>query len=507
MGTPIENHLGADEILNQFGDINTLALENIIDPSDGTDEEMTLIMPSQYYTIDSLPVKMSHSSNFNIISLNTQSINAKFDSLLTFLEVTRQQNIIIHVICIQESWLNEKSDLSLYQIEGYTCISQGKRCSSHGGLITYVDSQFNTSIMNIKNDSPIWEGLFVAVKDMETEKEIVVGNIYRPPYDNNNEQNVTTFVTELEPIIATLNDNNRELLIAGDFNINLLHINTCNKEHFGQFLDMLLGYSLFPKITFPTSLFPKITFPTRLGENSCSLIDNIFCSLSHNSVASLAGIICSKISDHFPCFVSLRLRNDDTNSQRNKYIKVRVNNNEAYEAFLADLQACNFATLLDHTPHGDPNQNYDKLHYKLSELKCKHLPWKLVKFNKYRHKGNRWITHGVIKSIKYRDKLYRNLKGAQKDSIFYTELKNKLSVYNKILKKTIREAKYIYYNRQFEESKSNIRKTWSTINEIICKTKNKKNSIKSIIKDGRQIRDLAHIVEKFNEFFVSIGPN
>ena len=179
-----------------------------------------------------LPAKMSHSGNFNVISLNAQSINAKSDSLLTFLEVTCQQNIILHVICIQETWLDEKSDLSLYQIEGYTCISQGKRCSSHGGLITYVDSQFKTSIMNIKNDSPIWEGLFVGVKEMETEKEIVVGNIYRPPYDNNSEQNVTTFVTELEPIIATLNDNNQELLIAGDFNINLLHINTCNKEHF-----------------------------------------------------------------------------------------------------------------------------------------------------------------------------------------------------------------------------------------------------------------------------------
>ena len=42
---------------------------------------------------------------------------------------------------------------------------------------------------------------------------------------------------------------------------------------------------------------------------------------------------------------------------------------------------------------------------------------------------------------------------------------------------------------------------------MICKTKHKKNSIKSIIKDGRQIRDLARIVEKFNEFFFSIGPS
>ena len=453
---------GDDETLNQFADINTLALENMIDPSDGTDEEITLMIPSKYYTIDSLPVKMSHYVNFNVISGRLRPalhcspiIPAQF--MLYQPECAKHQCKIwqsTHISgryspteCYPSCHMYTRNlarwkiyhDLSLYQFKGYTCISQGKRCSSHGGLITYVDSQFNTSMMDIKNDSPIWERLFVAVKDIETGKEIVVGNIYRPPYDDNNEQNVTTFLTELEPIISTLNDNNHELLIAGDVDINLPHINICNKEHIGQSLDMLLGYSLFP----------KITFPTRLGENSCSLIDNIFCSLSHNSVASLTGIICSKISDHFPCFVSLRLRNDGTNSQRNKYIKVRVNSNEAYEAFLADLQACDFATLLDHTPHGDSNQNYDKLHDNLSELKCKHLPWKLVKFNKYRHKGNRWIIHGVIK---FGDKLYRNLIGAQKDSLFYAELINILCVYNKILKKTIPEAKYIYYNRQFEES-------------------------------------------------------
>ena len=184
--------------------------------------------------------------------------------------------------------------------------------------------------------------------------------------------------------------------------------------------------------------------------------------------------IISPYINHFPCFLSLRLRNNDDIEQPNKLIKLRVNSNEAYEAFLADLQTCDFTALLD---HGDPNQNYDKLHQKLSELKCKHLPWKIVKFNKYRHKNNRWITHGVIKSIKYRDKLYRNLKNASKDSISYDELKNRLSVYNKILKKTIREARYIYYNRQFEESKTNVRKTWSTINEIISRTKNKKMAL------------------------------
>ena len=144
----------------------------------------------------------------------------------------------------------------------------------------------------------------------------------------------------------------------------------------------------------------------------------------------------------FPVFSVQCLRNNHNIEQPNKLIKLRVNSNEAYEAFLVDLQTCDFTTLLDHTSHGDPNQNYDKLHHKLSELKCKHLRWKPVKFNK----NNRWITDGIIKSIKYRDKLYRNFKNASTDSLSYVELKNRLSDYNKRLKKTIREANYIYNN-------------------------------------------------------------
>ena len=36
-----------------------------------------------------------------------------------------------------------------------------------------------------------------------------------------------------------------------------------------------------------------------------------------------------------------------------------------------------------------------------------HLAPKIVKFNKRRHKKSQWITQGIVKSISYRDKLYR----------------------------------------------------------------------------------------------------
>ena len=79
--------------------------------------------------------------------------------------------------------------------------------------------------------------IFVLVKDIDNDNEITVGNIYRPPYDNNNGTNANTFVSESNPIIGNISESNRELIVACDFNIILLHVNICNKEHFGDFLD------------------------------------------------------------------------------------------------------------------------------------------------------------------------------------------------------------------------------------------------------------------------------
>ena len=38
------------------------------------------------------------------------------------------------------------------------------------------------------------------------------------------------------------------------------------------------------------------------------------------------------------------------------------------------------------------------------------MPNKYVKFNHYKHKKSEWVTYGIIKSIKYKDKLYKLLK-------------------------------------------------------------------------------------------------
>ena len=85
---------------------------------------------------------------------------------------------------------------------------------------------------------------------------------------------------------------NKEIYLCGDFNIDLLQIETDNK--YQQFYDMLCSYGFLPKIIQPTSV----------TEHNSSLINNIF---SNNIIDDTkSGNILLTLSKHFTQFVSVR---------------------------------------------------------------------------------------------------------------------------------------------------------------------------------------------------------
>ena len=88
------------------------------------------------------------------------------------------------------------------------------------------------------------------------------------------------------------------------------------------------------------------------------------------------------------------------------------------------------------------------------------MPLRKFKFHKHKHKGSNWITNGIIHSIKYCAKLYRTLKQTPSNAVNYLTLRQNLKLYNNILRKIIREAKRLYYHKQFNkyfcESKKNL---------------------------------------------------
>ena len=237
--------INPDTVLKNHGGALDKDFAKIINEGSDTDE-VELISYSPYYVPSRLPVNLTTRENsFAVLSLNAQSILAKFNGLQVMLEIFTAQNIHFPVICIQETWLQDETKLPLVSLDGYKCFHVNASSSSHGGLITYVDDRFDVTVTKIVNNSTIWDGLFLELSHDCLQNKVTIGNIYKPPRDNNNVRNITSFREELEPILQELSATNNEVLICGDYNINLLKMN--GEIHYSDFFDMMLGHSFFPK--------------------------------------------------------------------------------------------------------------------------------------------------------------------------------------------------------------------------------------------------------------------
>ena len=101
---------------------------------------------------------------------------------------------------------------------------------------------------------------------------------------------------------------------------------------------------------------------------------------------------------------------------------------------LNDLIRQDIPNKLNKDPNANPSANLDILCYIFDKLKSKYFPVVVKKINKHKHKKCKWITLGILRSIKYRDNLYKQLLIISHESQDYLSLKNKLHDYNTLLK-------------------------------------------------------------------------
>ena len=120
-----------ESILDQYGGVRINSLDHIL--SLDNDDESTLFQTSNYYSEESMADIFSANINsFNILSLNCQSINAKIDELKIKLNEMKNRNCVFDAICLQETWLSNDADTSLFKLEGYKIISKGKHVAHKG---------------------------------------------------------------------------------------------------------------------------------------------------------------------------------------------------------------------------------------------------------------------------------------------------------------------------------------------------------------------------------------
>ena len=400
------------------------------DNIDQNNPEPNLLKDSIYSDPSKLTSQLSENSHFSVLTLNCQSLNSKFPEIEILLKLFKEKKCTIDCLCLQETWLNENDDLSLLQLEGYTLISLGYSASTHGGVAIYLNKSLSYTLLHSVRSSS-WEALFISIIGKKNSLPLIIGNIYRPP--NNNNEAILQFTEDITQTLESLHHSQKKWIITGDFNIDLLKINSRPQylEYFNSLL--ALGFS------------PRITFPTRFSENSGSLIDNILCNFNEDLNISKANILTNEISDHQPCILCIPKEFfKDIFSYKDKMDKFIYTNSRANnfnEKIRDDLRDANLMQHLDLNPQSNPNQNYNLLEKTLTNLIQKYTEVKRVRNSKYNNKRSDWISQGIIKSIKFRDNLYFKMRKSHPNSQERQTLKTNLSTYNKILKKNYSHRK------------------------------------------------------------------
>ena len=149
----------------------------------------------------------------------------------------------------------------------------------------------------------------------------------------------------------------------------------------------------------------------------------------------------------------------------------------------------------------DPSSAYDIFLSKYTDIYNNCFPLKKVKI-KNNGLTKPWISKGLLKSIKKKNILYRRFLSNPTCSreIVYKNYQKKYS-------STLRAAKRNYFEKKFEECKSNMKSTWRLLNEVINKRKSRNTVQSSFIIDNKEITDPMEIANHFCDFFTNIGPN
>ena len=212
-------------------------------------------------------------------------------------------------------------------------------------------------------------------------------------------------------------------------------------------------------------------------------------------------MLISNMSDHLPHFTCLDILSNQQKPP--KYIIKEKHDEASLLSFYNEIESSLRNTHFPNELTTDPNVTYNLLEKNILSAKEKHLKPVKTKLNYYKHKKNPWISMGIINSIKFRDKMYKRLRLTNCDSPMYETLEKNLKNYNCILQRNINAAKKNYYESKFRYV-SNIKQTWTTINELLNKCNNKKEFPSYFIINGDKIDNKEDIANNFNSFFQKI---
>ena len=207
------------------------------------------------------------------------------------------------------------------------------------------------------------------------------------------------------------------------------------------------------------------------------------------------GIIKTDTSDHFPIFIVSSKPDIDVYSTDN-FIFKRYINDETMNNFKNKLNEINWENI---KTIECPESAYNLFLQQFSAAYENAFPKVKIKI-KIKNLLSPWISKGILKSSKKKQKLYdKYLKNRT-----YKNEKN-YKTYKNMFETVKFKSKKNYYNNLITKYKNNIKKTWSIMKEAIGKIKQVNNNLpRRLIINNKEIYAKKTIAESFNNYFINV---
>ena len=470
-GNP-DNHSNFENVKANLFPVNSI-VDEACDPDANFFNDKLDDLDSPFYSQDQLTQFSDRLTNesFSIFHLNIRSLNKNIDNLRNLLSLLKGH---FKVIVLTETWCGDTaSKNSLFQIPNYNVIHETRKDDRQGGgVCIFIRKDLNFNLRNDldKFDNDI-ETLTIEIIN-EKAKNIVVSGIYRPPRGN-----INNFKDHLKIIMSKNSLKNKHVFITGDMNINSLDYES--NEHVKAFFDAC----------FQNSFVPLINRPTRVTRKSATCIDHILTN-SFIDTEIESGIFKSEMSDHFSIFCKVKT---NVNISPNKnIIYQRKINDESIDDFKYLLQHVNWSDVMN----TDTNDSYNKFLNKFCELYDVAFPEIKIEV-KPKNMLSPWITKGLAKSSKRKQKLYEKF-------LRRRNLKNETAykTYKNLFEKLKKNSQRSYFQEKLKKHEGNIKHTWKVMKEIVGKSKvNQDIFPKRLVIENKTITDTMEIAKNFNEFF------
>ena len=141
--------------------------------------------------------------------------------------------------------------------------------------------------------------------------------------------------------------------------------------------------------------------------------------------------------------------------------------------FKEEIRSANLEQKVNGTPNECPDQAYKTISDTITNAYDKYFPLIETRFRRDRHDVQPWMNDDLRSKITSKDKIYLKYRKAKEGSTEKAGFKDELNSHNQEISSDIIEAKKTFYSHKIELYKNDMKKTWSTINQIINRRRTK----------------------------------